>query len=295
MNDIPAKQNERRQLQLLRAQRVLYSSSKNWFNSRTILALIFATFGPAFTSFNSDLAAYAAVVIVFYLLLDNFFLKRREAAARRNAAKVQELFDTTVLSLQWNTVVAGGRPEEEVISKALNSKSRRAGEGLENWYAVDVGKVDLALARLLCQRSSAWWDTTLRSAFVSGLVTIAVILTLISIGFCVWLRLPVDQVAINLLWLYPLIELVVKQILKNHDASVAITELKTGLESEIQMWMQGSGEDKPEVARAFQDQLYSYRQHCPMIPDWFYWLHRNRQESQMQFSVSARVEEYLSR
>lgn len=294
MSNIPVRQNESRQLQLLKAQRVLYSSSKKYFNWRTGLAFVFATFGPAIISLNIDLSGYAAVIIIAYLLLDKFFFERQEVKKRKSAAKVQELFDTTVLDLPWNKVVAGERPEEEIISTALHVKSRDKGEKLENWYATDVGRVEEGLARLLCQRTNAWWDTALRSSFITCLVALTVVLTTIAVGFCVVFKLPINQVVINMLWLIPLAELVIKQILKNHDASTTISELKINLESEIQEWMEGRGVENVALARTFQDQIFCHRCQCPMIPDWFYWIYRDRQETQMQFSIGRRVDEYLS-
>src|SRR5262245_17493008 len=39
-------------------------------------------------------------------------------------------------------------------------------EALKNWYAAEVGQVDVGLGRVLCQRSNLYWDGTLRTRYV---------------------------------------------------------------------------------------------------------------------------------
>lgn len=49
-----------------------------------------------------------------------------------------------------------------------------------------------------------------------------------------------------------------------------------------------------QECREIQDRILLSRQSNPIIPDWFYWLFRNRNEGAMQTSVADYVEEARS-
>lgn len=72
---------------------------------------------------------------------------------------MQEQFDTEVLKLDWNRLVAGGRVDaedvREVTSKPMTDVDRQC---LENWYEVVIAKLPLPVGRIIYQRTNVTYD-----------------------------------------------------------------------------------------------------------------------------------------
>src|SRR5690349_19748996 len=101
-NDIPRKQNDQDNLNLLLAQRRLYSAVKAYFTSRTAISLVLALCSPFLTAAIPNAGPYLGLLSIIYLLVEEFVLQRVEKRKQLQAAKVQELFDIDVLDLPWN-------------------------------------------------------------------------------------------------------------------------------------------------------------------------------------------------
>lgn len=296
MNEINTIQNNRKQIELLFTQRSLYSGAKKYFIWRTVFALILAIVGPIISFSNESVGLYVGIVSIAYLLISHLVLERLEGTKKINAAKIQEEFDTSVLSLLWNEVVAGSRPDMEIVASVLSQDRAIDSSSLENWYASDVSKVPLELGRLLCQRANTWWDSTLRNRYIALLLVLlfGTISILIILGIQLDLTLSKFILGV-LLPIVPLIELLLKQIRDHFESHACILELKGKLDNSIEILFQGKGIHNPEaVARVFQDEIFRHRKKCPMVFDWVYWFFRDRQENQMQFSIKGKVEAYLS-
>jgi hypothetical protein len=64
-------------------------------------------------------------------------------------------------------------------------------------------------------------------------------------------------------------------------------ELKMRIES---TWGKATGNRravKQSDLRAIQDQIYRFRTLAPPVPDWFYWRHRGRFESETQSALES--------
>ena len=154
MNNINLKQNESSSIDLLFAQRYLYTSAKKYFIWRTIIAIFIAIIGPLLTSLNSLISAYVALFVLIYVLADNFLLEKIEISKKVIAAKTQELFDVYVYDMPWNTIVVGEKPEQEVIDFILLNNKNRDSTILMNWYPEENSQVELLKGIFLCQYSN---------------------------------------------------------------------------------------------------------------------------------------------
>jgi hypothetical protein len=295
MNDIPQKQNEYRQIELLLAQRRLYSKAKTYFTWRLSLALMFAIVGPIVTSLNNNLGVYVGIIAIAYLLINNLVLEKLESSIKTNAAKIQELFDTYLFALPWNDYVVGKKPDTEIIAEILGPLQARDFTDLKDWYAVDAGKIDLELARFICQRSNVWWDTNLRKLYINLLVFVLVIVIGVVVIASVVVNLTVAKLIVGIILpALPFVEVAMMQIKDNWESACVTTELKGNIDTEIDKRVNGEAvQNSASVARVFQDQIWRHRSKCPMVFDWVHKISKTRHENQMQFSVKAKVEEYL--
>lgn len=95
-----------------------------------------------------------------------------------------------------------------------------------------------------------------------------------------------------LLPVIPLIELLIKQINEHHGSDCCSTDLKDNLNDTISKIIKGEVVNNPEsLARTYQDEIYRHRSKCPMVFDWMYWMFKDKQEQQMQFSIVETVKE----
>lgn len=295
MNNINKKQNEEAQLEFLFTQRNLYSSAKKLFGWRTVVAVCLAIGGPFLTSLDSQISVYVAIMAVVYLLLDNLVLQKVESSQKITASKVQELFDTNVLELSWNNIVTGKKPDKEIIALVLSKNNNRDYQALQlvDWYSPDVSKVDLNIGRFLCQRSNVWWDSSLRKKYLNFLYasSAGVALGLIIVGTALNLTIGVFLIGV-LLPMIPLMELIIKQINEHHGSDCCSTDLKDNLNDTLSRIINGEVINNPEsLARTYQDEIYRHRSKCPMVFDWMYWIFKDKQEQQMQFSIVETVKE----
>lgn len=298
MNKINTKQNEGSQLELLLTQRNLYSSVKKLFGWRTGIAVCLAIGGPFLTSLDSQISVYVAIIVIIYLLIDNVVLQKIESSQKMTAAKVQELFDTNVLEMPWNNIVAGKQLDKEIIASVLSKNDNLDYQALKliDWYSPEVSQVDITVGRFICQHSNVWWDSSLRRKYLNFLYisSAVVVLGLIITGTILNLTIGVFVIGV-LLPMIPLMELLIKQINEHHGSNCCSTDLKENLNDTISRIINGEVINNPEsLARTYQDEIYRHRSKCPMVFDWMYWIFKDKQEEQMHFSVAKTVQEIIN-
>lgn len=153
---ITTEQNTDRQLQRLAAQRQLYATAKNVFGVQLILsgpiAVASAFLGIAYPS----LKGYIALWGFFVVLGDLFWLTPWQKRLRDSAARVQEAFDCDVLSLPWNDLKAGKRPDPELVKEQAEKYAKWTSKmpSLKNWYSAEVADLPPHVGRIVCQRSN---------------------------------------------------------------------------------------------------------------------------------------------
>ena len=72
------------------------------------------------------------------------------------AVRVQELYDTRLFKLPWNTALAGREPAPEDVAAA--AARIRDDSRYRDWYSIDLGDTPWPGDVLLCQRMSMIWS-----------------------------------------------------------------------------------------------------------------------------------------
>lgn len=167
MNNIPQAQNTQRSLDLLAAQRQLYSDAKGLQMVSVIMSVPVVIAWSILVALFPPLAVYAALWGIVATLLELLFFSRLQKSTQEKAAKIQQIFDCEVLQFNWASLNCGVRIEPETIVDASNryKRKKRNLKKLQNWYPISVGQLPIHQARIICQRSNVWWDAQLRRRY----------------------------------------------------------------------------------------------------------------------------------
>lgn len=276
MNEIPNKQNQEHFLSLLAAQRQLYDEEKKWRGCWSILAVVVAMFGTgaiALTgSFSHFVGLLSTVVMIAEFTIFNFIrVKGREAA------KIQELFDTKLLDLEWNTTLIPCKPKKEFVEAAKerfrNRRKPDEWEKLKNWYRPEVGLLPIHQARIACQHENIWWDSDLRRQYANYAFTFAAVIfvLLVIVGFLVdWTLVQFFQGPIPLFM--PVIYLPLQHGFANRSAASRLDELHQ-IVTELAEKAAKTDADSKELqkqSRELQNEIYHNRADNPPVVSWFY-------------------------
>ncbi len=291
MNSIATRQNLEVNITRLAAQRRLYSVVKILFYSRTVIAVALAVLGPLVGAAKPELKTAIAALALCFVLID-LFLENGESSRRTKAAKIQEMFDCDVLEIPWNEIAAGKKVDAEDVRAASKKIKNLAAQKLDDWYPPETSKIDITIARIICQRANVSWDTKLRRFFAHGYVIALVILIGIS------LKLNWDQklsdFILNISPVIPLLKILIQQMVSQYRTAGNTDNIKTQADALI-----ADAEcsvDPLELtmrSRSLQDEIYRHRKSAQPIPDVVYWIFRNAFEDEMGYSASNKVAEIL--
>ena len=305
---VPQDQNSQQNLELLAAQKVMYSKAKRlviWQWVLTVPVMVILSLTTLYL--NSDASFYEVdaswllgIVGALVTVFEVFVLGRWTSGLQEEAAKTQEMFDTSVLKLPWNDIVVGTRVEQEVINQHAREYKRQnpSSELIQNWYPEVFRELPEEGARLLCQRINSRWDSELRTRFSRYLLFAAIILfavlfvTGLSFGFT--LRTFATNVVLPF---FPFLMFALKQHQGNSDSVKNLKGLKERLED---LWRQvlesrDAGSDLYAISRDVQNCIFSSRKTSPLILDRIYFKNRTQQEQDMNDTALHFVGEYKSR
>jgi hypothetical protein len=290
MNDIPALQNAEPQLRLLRGQRRLYEQAKRLLTAQVLLTIGVPVVGSLITLLwptagGVDLKGIVALLSLAIAILDVTLFERVQKSFRKTAAKMQEQFDCTVLRLPWNDFTVGPRVGPEAVHAAA-SKYNKGQEDpkLRDWYPVAVGQVPIHLARIICQRTNLWYDSSLRRwyAYIVLGATIALPLILFLVGFV--RGLTIESFVISVLApAAPIIVWGVREYLRQRDTTDVLDRVLARAENLWDRAKAGTCSDEQCLAesRQFQDAIFERRSTSAPIFNWVYKLQRPQMEDRM--------------
>ena len=181
MNNIPQEQNKQPRLDLLAAQRQLYSDAKFWQAVNIVTVVLVVVVSSILVAVFPSLAVYAAIWGAIATLLDVLFLSRLQKSIQEKAAQVQQDFDCQVLEFDRRSLHCGVDVEPELIIEASNKYKLKNLDysALKDWYPIDIGQLPIHLARIICQRSNIWWDSNLRRRYSNRVISILLALIII--------------------------------------------------------------------------------------------------------------------
>lgn len=297
MNDqhrIDVEQNKPERLELLRAQRLFYSRAKLYQNLFAVMALILPAVGVLFGASYPEIRPFLGFGSIVVLLLDVGVISRKQREDCKRGAKVQEQFDTEVLKLDWNRLVAGGKVDAEdvraITSKPITDVDRQY---LENWYEVAIAKLPLPVGRIICQRTNVTYDMRVRKTYAGVLLGAAVLLFVGLTLLGLYQGVKVNDLILTMyLPALPLATFLLREHRKHGDTIETLTTIKAEVEKVWEQAITGTSfEDLTRSSRALQDAIYRHRASNPLVFDWLYDWIRQRQEDLTRHAVEKLVAE----
>lgn len=295
LNEIAAKENSDLQLLRLAAASQVYLRGKRILSIQAILTVLggfaSALLSASFPQFKVWAAFYAFTVA----LLDAVVLERVQSEHRQTGARIQELFDCELFQFPWRYLVVGERPTPELVTEqgAIYKRKHADASHLRDWYPPSVSALSLSLATLVCQRANAWWDSTLRKRYCTGLKVILWALVIFVFALAILRGMTMDVFVLAVLApLTPALLWGVREIHKNSVAAEDLCRLETHIN---QLWhetLKGSLANDSTGAESIliQNQLFHWRSTNPFVFNWVYRLLRGRKEETMR-SVAVQIVE----
>ena len=231
-----------------------------------VLALLLVFF-PAFDVYGAFIAVGVAVL--------DFFLDQYQSSRRKQAADIQEMFDCDVFGLECQEIKVRRRPIAEIIIEAAK-KYRRTDPTysyMQNWYPPVVERIQLPLARLVCQRINCWWDAQLRRRYIQWVVVIVLVITFIVILLSIRNGMSIGRFFFVIVApLLPAYIWAAREYRGQTDAANDKEELRKYTE---ELWRKAmkkelTSQQLEKESRTLQDEIYNYRRTNPFILDWFY-------------------------
>jgi hypothetical protein len=228
------------------------------------------------------------------LVLEVMWFSPRQREYSKCGAKVQEIFDTQVLMLSWNKLVAGDKVDAEAI-RAITSMPMSDAErdGLLNWYTLPSTCLPVQLVRLLCQRINATYDHRVRSGYINVLRTASYLLPVVLVVAGLLQGLKVEELLLTLcLPALPLEAYLVRECRKQQEALETLSTIKSEIEKTWEKALGGASNEELTVsARALQDAIYRHRVSNALVPDVLYNAFRDTNEALAQHGVDVLVRE----
>ena len=288
-NSIVDKQNSSSNLKKLAAQRELYSSAKRLLAAQIFFTIVLVTF-ISFLNLYVDLEVFLGTYSIIITLLDIGLLNRLINRKKELAAKIQEMFDTEVLSIEWNDIIS--RTDHELIFRYSKKYEKDNDyEALKNWYPEIVSKLDKDIAKIVCQRANCRYDSSIRKCYTSILIGFVLILIIVVFVLGILKGVTLDNfVLLLLLPALPMINFCLEQYYNNKEKLESLARLKSKLDDAWDKLVSEDIVDNNKLSRQIQNRIYLNRQNSPLVFDWIYIILRNRLEEEMTYSVEVMVE-----
>lgn len=297
MNTISENQNKPENINLLRAQRRYYSRAKLYQGCLYAASLILAVGSTFVPPDNTKLQAYMPLLALLFLLVDLLIVSPYIKDCKERAAKCQELFDTKVLSLPHNTLIAGSPIELDLVYAITADERPRKGEDkLSDWYVGDFRELPITAARIVCQRMNVSYDKSVRKTYMVTLIVVLVVLAVALLIFGICRELTLNELVFT--WaapLIPLVTLVVREAKSHWDVMAPLKALDAEISSLLRE-AQRSPADEGLTARSrqVQDAIYQRRETNPLVSDRWYEYVRNKQEKIANRIVEQTVKDFKS-
>jgi len=278
---VEERQNDPDMLRLQRAASRAHVSAQRWSRSRFYAAVALAGAGLATRTIDALPGTASDVVVVVALLwtvLHLLWVTPNLNTATRKAALVQERFDTDLLGLTWNGLLAGEPLREDQI-QALERGFTQLPERLRaqreemvpDWYDVQTKGIRWPYCALLCQRQNLAWDARLRrnwAALLAGsisgwLVTCIAVASATDMSMLdTLLRLIAPSVpAIQIAWAAALDH---RRVADQRERATRVVE------TELRTAPNGTRATPAAVVRQVQDIIWLTRTRAARVPQWFY-------------------------
>jgi len=231
--------------------------------------------------------------------LDILCLDRVQGDRKKIAARMQEQFDCELFGLAWNSIRCGSRPDTEQLNEAADAFLRKhAKTKKRSWYPIQVGRVPLPLARLICQRASVWWDMAQRQKYAGWLAAIVALLVITVIGISFTTDERVREMVLSVyLPIAPAVVWTVRECIRQRDAVAGLERVKAIIEQIYADAICGRTPftELDRVSRDIQDVIFDGRARNPLFFDFLYQRLRPGHELRMNEKAAEMVQEALAK
>lgn len=307
MTIIGTKQNELTNINYLKAQRQTYSQIKTWmsisFIVGVVVPLIIAIYAFDLESthflvkpnwLDKDTIVYltSGFGLISTIIIES--LGNHTKTLREDAAKIQELFDSSVFDLPWDEYNIGEKPNYNFIYDKIESYNKSLFKSkLNDWYTNKAANYTYPLSILLCQRQNTNWDADVRKKFIIWIKVIVVIIVVLVVAFAFTLNMSFRDFFGKIIPIsVPVIVFYWKMISEHNETfteNSRLIALNNNVFNEIKV--QPSNNDLIlKRSRDIQTAIYNYRKSARPIPDLFHKLMKNNQEKKSD----AMIEYFLN-
>ncbi|EME68724.1 hypothetical protein H261_16897 [Paramagnetospirillum caucaseum] len=295
---IVQKQEIPENVELLAAQRNLYSRAKNIIGFQMLLSIPIAICAAITTIVKPEFKGYVAIWGILVVVFDLFVFTPWVKRLRDSAARIQELFDINVLGLDWNEISVGKKPEREMIHEEAerHGLSDEDTSGLREWYPVVIDSVPEIFGIIISQRSNVWWDARMRRKYTFSVRVFMAGIAFVLIGYGLYEKKDMFEF---LAYVFaPLASTYVfgyRQMTEHGDAADRLDKLK---ELSEKIWADAvAGGDAGAVklkCRTLQDQIFDHRKKNPPIFDFLFRWFRGKHEALMNKTAKELVAEAIN-
>lgn len=300
-------------LDMLYSQRQLYSDAKTLLGIEIFITVILSIALSLVSNFFSNNIAAAlscsqdlikSIVILISILisiLDLTLINNYLNNYRKTAASIQDSFDCSVLSIDFNQIKISA-PDSETIckyaKKFLSKSSEKHIEYMNNWYySSKLSNIPLPFAIIMCQRTNCWWDGCLRKKFIKFINTISSVVFIFILVISLINELSLVSFFVNAFAPFLcLLTFTIRQNIQNKTSVANSEKLKNHCDT---LWhrcltTKDINENQlKDLSRKLQDELYQHRSTSPLIFDWFYDKYKKDQETQTNYTLDKMIDEFI--
>jgi len=299
MKMINETQNEQRQLELLAAQRQLYSEAKKIHVLNMILAVPVSVAVFMLAAFLPDFQTYAAYWGIAMTFAEFLLFNRFEDAFRLRAANIQEDFDCHVLQMDWNAVACGHSrpPQEEIVKYADKYKNKEPDfASLKNWYPVRADLLPIHFGRIICQRTNVTWEAKNRQRYALGIAVLLALVTGLALGVGLGQQMNLQSFFVSVIApLLPAYVWGVRHYRLNREAAANMDRLRDLIDDlwQADFLKKQSAAKLMETARNLQDEIYDHRRSTPSVFDRLYRKFQRGDNDDMNNIANRMIDELL--
>lgn len=273
-------QNNDKAIQMLAAQRNIYSNAKRIKSLITVLIVVFVPIFSLVALRYTHLAPYSAIFSIAVLAI-NGILGILLTNMKAKAASIQELFDEYVLGIETNDLIITQTDLTEDIEEYGNAELKKRGkQKLLDWYPKSLSSKTTNGLQVSAQKINSWWDYRLRNSYTifMAILSVLIVLGLFVLGLIVDLKLS-EFVLIVIVPAVPLLQLAFSEIVANYQSA---KKASSNLAQANFLLKNLSLPNIDTRVRALQDAIYLHRSSAPMILDFIYWVSRDKKEGLMK-------------
>lgn len=296
--NISAMQNSEDMLQRVAARKVLYGYVGNIQLLQAGIPIINALVWPLLLWRKPELGVWSALCGFLIPLFNEVSFETLLHEWKSKAARIQELFDCDLLSIEWNPLVVGRKPGQEMVLCYAKRLAPKYESTLKDWYPAGLDDVPIEYARLICQRANFWWDSNLRESFARLLLILMWGVVIIAVLYGVANDLKLTVVVTNIV--APLAPALLwgmrerrHQLKAYYDGKNLMEQVEDTLEKGVSGRL--SLIELATHSRSIQDGLFRRRSESPANPDLIYNYFHEDYEERMKKAAEKMVEGYKSR